>query len=235
MSISASFTRLIEYQRRHGFRVTLRRAGVAARRAILARNMVVFYCDLGKLRPILAPAGCCVRRVGSLAELGSDRLQEVISFWNAKLAERNIRERFAKGATLWLVEAENQLAGFGWTLEGNTIEPYYFPLGARDVQLFDFYIFPKFRGLTFYWLLTNRILETLAVEGCSRAFADTGEWNRAQLAAFKVTPFRALGSVKTYKLFGRRLTTWSAGGSAGQIRQMVGRSPKTMSEPRLNG
>ncbi|HKU24756.1 MAG TPA: hypothetical protein VJQ54_04745, partial [Candidatus Sulfotelmatobacter sp.] len=74
-----------------------------------------------------------------------------------------------------------------------------------------------------YWLLTNQILCTLAAEGCSRAFADTGEWNRAQLAAFQRTPFRALGSVRTYKLFGRAFTRWSPSGPVAHARQESGR------------
>lgn len=198
--------------------------------------MVVFYCDLTlqKLRPMHAPAGCCVRRIRSLAELGTERFQEISSLWNPKLAQREIRERFEKGASLWLVESYSQLAGFGWTLEGGAIEPYYFPLGAKDVQLFDFYIVPEFRGRTFYWLLTNHILYMLSAEGWSRAFADTGEWNRAQLAAFHMTPFRALGSVRTYRWFGRVLTTWSPSGSGVQIGQKVGRSTKTAPMLRSN-
>ena len=68
------------------------------------------------------------------------------SFWNPKLAHRNIKERFDKGASLWLIKFEDRLAGYGWTLQGRTIEPHYFPLGQDDVHLFDFHVFPKYRG-----------------------------------------------------------------------------------------
>jgi hypothetical protein len=236
MSFSTSISRMTEYYRRHGMAATLQRASLGAKRALRAGRMVVFYCDLAsqKLHAMHAPAGCSVRRIKSMTELGSDRFQEITAAWNPKLAGQNIRERFEKGASLWLVESENQLAGFGWTLEGNAIEPYYFPLGARDVQLFDFYIVPKFRGRPLYWLLTNHILCALAAEGWSRAFADTNEWNRAQLAAFRLTPFRALGSVKTYRLFGRVLTRWSAGASALPTGQKIGRGAKTVTMLRSN-
>lgn len=228
MNFSVSVSRVTEYCRRHGVVATLQRAGTGLKRALWARRMVVFYCDLTarKLHPMHPPAGCCVRRIRSASELGSDRLQEMTSFWNPKLAQQNVRERFERHASLWLVESNNQLAGFGWTIEGTAIEPYYFPLGAKDVQLFDFYVFPEFRGGTLYWLLTNHILCTLAAEGCSRAFADTGEWNRAQLAAFQRTPFRPLGLVRTYNLFGRAFTSWSPGGSAAEVRQNIGRTAK---------
>jgi hypothetical protein len=236
VSLSSSVSRVTEYYRRHGLAATLQRASVGAKRALIAGEMVVFYCDLGsrKLRPMQAPTGCSVRRIRSLTELGSDRFQEMTSVWNPKLAQQNIRERFEKGASLWLVESDNQLAGFGWTLEGTTIEPYYFPLGTKDVQLFDFFIFPKFRGRTLYWLLTNHILYTLAAEGWSRAFADTGAWNRAQLAAFQMTPFRVLGSVKTYKLFGRLLTSWSVNRPRSHISEKITRNGKTATMLRSN-
>lgn len=236
MSFSTSLSRVTEFYRRHGFAATLQRAWVGAKRGFLSGRMVVFYCDLSsrKLRPMNAPAGCSVRRIRSLAELGSDRFRAITGFWNPTLAQQNIRERFERGASLWLVESDRQLAGFGWTLEGSAIEPYYFPLGAKDVQLFDFYIVPEFRGRTLYWLLTNHILCTLAAEGWSRAFADTHEWNRRQLAAFQMTPFRALGSVKSYKLFGRVLTSWSASSSTAQLGQRAGRGAKTVSILRSN-
>jgi hypothetical protein len=173
--------------------------------------MVVFYCDLNdrQLPQVKIPKTLRVERLRTLAELSAEHLQEMTSFWNPKLANRNIRQRFEKGASLWLVESGGRLAGYGWTIEGQTIAPYYFPLGLDDVQLFDFYVFPRFRGRALHWLLTGHILNTLAAEHRSRAFADTGEWNQAQLASFKMTPFRPLGFVKTYKIFGQVLNCWS--------------------------
>ena len=150
-----------------------------------------------------------MERLRSLEELKPEQYEQMISFWNPKLANGLLRERFDKGASLWLVQNENQLAGFGWTLHGQTIATYYFPLGSKDVQLFDFYVFPRFRGRALHWLLTNHILSELAAEGRTRAYADTGEWNNAQLASFKMTPFRPLGFVKTYRFFGRVLNSWT--------------------------
>lgn len=211
MSISNSISRFTDYYRRHGLTDTLRRAGLAGKRKLFAGRMVVFYCDLDerKLRQVSIPKTLSVRRIETLTGLSAGHFQKMTSFWNPKLASRNIRERFEKGASLWLVESEDRLAGYGWTLEGRTISQYYFPMGPDDVQLFDFYVFPKFRGRAIHWLLTGYILQTLAAEGRARAFADTGEWNTAQLASFKMTPFRPLGYVRTYNVFGQIFTRWS--------------------------
>lgn len=226
MSISTSISRFGDYYRRHGLAATLRRVQLATTRALRASRMVVFYCDLDerKLHPVNFPKNMKVERLRSLAELSAERMQAITSFWNAELANRKIRERFEKGASLWLLESEDQLAGYGWTLQGQTIGSYYFPLGPADVQLFDFYVFPKFRGRALHWLLTGHILHTLATEGASRAFADTHEWNKAQLASFKMTPLLPLGFVKTYKIFGRDFTCWAAPQSANQQQKsMAGR------------
>lgn len=185
MSLSTALSRATEYYRRHGFAATLQRAEVGAKRAFLTGRMVVFYCDLAsrKIQPMQAPAGCCVQRVRSLAELDSDRFRAITGFWNPRLAQQNIRERFERGASLWLLESDHQLAGFGWTLEGTTIEPYYFPLGQDDVHFFDFYIVPNFRGRGLNRYLMARILNELGYTGRGRAYIEVAEWNRSQLAS----------------------------------------------------
>lgn len=210
MGIVNSISRLTEYYKRHGFGATIRRASLAVKRALFSSRMVVFYCDLAKqsTAPVNIPSSLRVERVRSYAELSQQDLQEMASFWNPKQAERNIRERFEKGASLWLIKSGNKLAGYGWTLQGRTIAPYYFLLGEDDIQLFDFYVFPKFRGRAMHWLLTAYILQTLAAEGRARAFADTGEWNQAQLSSFKMTPFRRLGLVRSFTIMGHTFVSW---------------------------
>jgi len=212
MNMSNSILRLTEYYRRHGFENTTRRAILAMKRMLLSSRMVVFYCDLNGqvISDIKIPNQLYVERIQTLRTLRPEYRQEMIECWNPAIAERNIREQFEKGASLWLVRYNEQLAGYGWTMQGKTIGRYYFPIGQNDVQMFDFYIFPRYRGRALHWLLTSHILCTLASEGRSRVYADTGEWNQAQLASFTMTPFRILGIVRMYKIFGRVLTCWIA-------------------------
>ena len=236
MEIADSLSRLADYFRRNGLRKTIQRAALAARRSLFADRMVVLYCDLDDrtLRPVNVPESLAIRRLTTLAELSPERTREMTSFWNPKLATRNIRERFEKGASLWLVEAEDQLAGFGWTIQGDVIAPYYFPMGTKDVQLFDFYVFPRLRGRAIHWLLTAHILHTLASEGRSRAFADTHEWNQAQLASFRMTPFRILGMVRTYRVLGRLLVRWDASEPADRKQDGAARSRNAVRALRPN-
>jgi hypothetical protein len=210
MQILSLPNRLASYYNRHGLMATMRRGKLAAKRGLFANRMVVFYCDLAKKMSFVCelPPTLRVERLSSYSQLNQKDLESLMSFWNPKLAHRNIRERFEIGANLWLTKSGDQLAGYGWTLKGRTITPYFFPIGENDVQLFDFYAFPKFRGRAIHWLLTAYILQTMATEGRTRAFGDTAEWNEAQLSSFKMTHFRPLGSAKSMTILGHTFVSW---------------------------
>jgi len=236
MGLSNSISRLTDYYRRHGLPATMRRASLALKRTLFSSRMAVFYCDLGtqSTAAVNIPNSLKVERLKSYAGLSHQDLQDMTSFWNPKLAHRNIRERFEKGASLWLVKSGGKLAGFGWTLQGRPIAQYYFPLAKDDVQLFDFYVFPKFRGRAIHWLLTAYILQTLAAEGGARAFADTGEWNQAQLASFKMTPFRLLGWVTTFSIFGQTFNCWVENETVDQTRKSAEQRDEALTVARSN-
>ena len=226
MSISDSISRFTAYYKRHGFEATVRRARLAAKRRLFSNRMVVFHCDLTKQTraPIIIPNSLGVERLRSSGELNARDLQEITSFWNPKLARRNIQERFEKGASLWLIKSGGEVAGYSWTLQGATIAPYYFPLGPDDVQVFDFFAFPKYRGRAVLWFLILHILQSLAAEGRSRAFGDVAEWNQASLSFYKMLPFRRLGLVRSFSVLGRKYVCWIESESAEQTVKTPNRS-----------
>jgi GNAT superfamily N-acetyltransferase len=235
MSIANSISRLSAYYTRHGFGATIRRAGLAAKRALFSGRMVVFYCDLAKqpTTPLNIPSSLKVERLRSYADLNPQDLQEIINVWNPKLAHRNIRERFERGAALWLIKSEDRLAGYSWTIRGRTIAPYYFLLGEDDVQLFDFYLFHKFRGRAILWFLVAHILRCLRDEGAVRVFGDVAEWNQASLSFYRTTPFRRLGLAKSFTILGRTFTHWVDNESDQEARKGVERrdGAPTMARP----
>jgi ribosomal protein S18 acetylase RimI-like enzyme len=211
MSIVSAISRLAEFYRRHGFAATVSRAQLAAKRMLFAGRMVVFYCDLKdrRLSEAHLPEAGKVERVRALEDVAPGQIRQMTEFWNSKLATRDINERFAKGANLWLVECEGQLAGYGWTLQGTTVEPYYFPLAGSDIHFFDFHVFPRFRGRGINPFLVCRMLSELASQNGGRAFIEAAEWNAAQLASLQKTPFRRFGLVRSFNLFGRAYFSWT--------------------------
>jgi ribosomal protein S18 acetylase RimI-like enzyme len=212
MSVSSAISRLASFYERNGLAATLRRAWREAWRRLFAAHMIVFYCDLDRQeqRPVKLPDSLKVERLESYADLSSADREKILAIWNTKQAHRNIRERFDRGASLWLVKSGGVLAGYSWTIRGQPIAVYYFPLAQDDVQLFDFYVFPNFRGRAILWFLISLILNSLHAEGVTRVFGDVAEWNQPSLSFYKMTPFRRLGSVRTYRIFGYKLTHWGA-------------------------
>jgi L-amino acid N-acyltransferase YncA len=210
MGISTALKRLAEYHRRHGFRSTIKRARVAALRALTRNRMVLFYYDLsGQTKPARDLASSLqVERKTNANELSPPDLNDMVGVWNPALARRNMEERFGLGASLWLIKSDGKLAGYGWTLRGRTVEPHYFPLGQDDVQFLDFYVFSKYRGRAIDWFLITQILRTLAAEGMARAFGEAAEWNQASLASFKMSSFRRLGYARKVTIFGRTFVHW---------------------------
>jgi GNAT superfamily N-acetyltransferase len=209
MGISTPILRITEYYARHGFGATVRRAQLSLKRALVANRMVVFYCDLSQTLPTAVTSSSLqIDRVESKPELRPQDLEVLINLWNPKLAERNLKERFAKGASLWLIRHEGQLAGYCWTIRGRAIAPYYFPMGQGDVPLFDFYVIRKFRGGAILRALIIHILHTLKAEGATRAFGDAAEWNEPSLCFYKMIPFRRLGVARSVTIFSHKFTTW---------------------------
>lgn len=211
MALSASISRLTSYYQRHGFAATVKRGAVAIRRSLFSNAMIVFCCDLAK-QPVVPsdmPGSLTVRRLNTYAEVSPEDLQEMTCFWNPQQAHSNIKERFEKGASLWLIHSGNILAGYSWTLRGRSIAEYYFPMAPDDVQLFDFYVFPKFRGRAILWFLITVILNALREEGASRVFGDVAEWNRASLAFYKTVPFQRLGVARSFTIFRRTIVWWA--------------------------
>jgi GNAT superfamily N-acetyltransferase len=210
MVAPAAVSRLTAYCTRHGLRSTIRRAALAVKRALFSNRMVLFYCDLSTqtFPPSRLHGNLTVERVGSNSELSSQDSCRIVEIWNPALAQRNLNERFGRKALLWLIKSEGRLAGYGWTLQGSTMEAHYFPLGGHDVHLFDFYVFSEYRGRGLNPLLVGEILRCLAAEGETRAFIEAAEWNDAQLSSLAKTPFASFGLARKWSIFGRTTVRW---------------------------
>lgn len=228
MFISTSLARFAEYYRRHGLLATLRRLGLAAKRALFSSRSVLFYCDLSILPtgPAKLPDFLKVERKRSKAEICPEDFRAITNFWNPNLARRNLKERFSKGASLWLIKSNGGLAGYGWTLQGCTVEPHYFPLGSDDVHMFDFFVPPKHRGKGINPMLVTSILYLLSAECAGRVFIEAAEWNAPQLASLAKTFFRPLGSARKITVLGHTIVFWDKKRDVIDAASAVGKSTR---------
>jgi ribosomal protein S18 acetylase RimI-like enzyme len=207
-------SRMVAYSRRHGSRATLQRAGLLLRRLFSSNRMVLFYCDV-PINEASWPATNLldhlkVERKHRREEVAPADWEQIVNFWNPELCQRNFTERFAEGASLWLIRSEEKLAGYGWTITGRTIVPHYHPLGANDIHMFDFLVFPEFRGRKINPSLVEHILNQSAVECRTRAYIEVREWNHPQLISLGKTRFRILGIARKVSLFGRTFVEWTS-------------------------
>lgn len=173
------------------------------------------YCDLSKLAQPREefPASVKVEQKTAYDEVAQTDLDEILSIWNPEQAKKEVQERFRRNASLWLVKTGGKLAGFVWTLRGDTMVPHFFPLGADDAHFFDLFIFPRYRGRAMNWVLITHVLYELAASGVTRAYSDVKEWNKVSLTSFEMTPFQSQGSCRRVVIFGRSFVSW------GQMKQ----------------
>lgn len=210
LRILEPISRVTSFCKRHGLRATLRRTVLFAKRLLSSNRMVLFYLDLADLQTGALPADLRVEQKKSPNEIDAKDWQLIINFWNAQLSQRSFLQRFHQGASIWLVWCDSSLAGYGWTVTGKTIEPHYHPFGANDVHLFDFLVFPEFRGRNINPCLVGYILQRLSSEGRTRAYIEVREWNKPQLQSLRKTPFQLLGVARKRSILGRTVVQWSA-------------------------
>jgi ribosomal protein S18 acetylase RimI-like enzyme len=213
MAVTESISRLVSYYERHGFGATLQRGRVFVQRFFLSRRFVVYYFDLSKNNAASLvqnwPEHLTVTRVARQDEIDAKDWEKIVNFWNPELSRRNFSRRFKEGATAWLIRSNGNLAGFGWTITGRSIQPHFLPFGPNDVHLFDFLVFPEFRGKRINPLLVNKILETLITENRTRAYIEVAEWNKPQLASLNHTGFHRLGLAHKTLFRGRTVVVWA--------------------------
>ena len=207
--LPAPLQRLCQYYRQHGFASTARRFGTALRRMSYAGKNVVFVCELPVAQNPVRFSDGVLERKSSLAALTAEEVERIVSPADSAAGRRRMNERFAARAELWLVRCQGIITAFGWTIKGRTMEPHFVPLAADDVHLFDFFVFPEFRGRGLNPALVGQILQALSRENLKRAYIEAAAWNEPQLASLKKTPFRRLGAARKFQLGKTTKVFWS--------------------------
>lgn len=204
------FGRIARYYRRHGLRGTLRRFLVALRRTVLNNKTVLFYFDMShadEVDPSL-PNNCTVQIIRQYSEILSADLQIMFDHLGKERTQHDMRERFDKGAVLYVMKENQQMAAFIWSLRKRMVEPFFFPLAEDDVVVFDAESLPEYRGRGFYPLLVRWVLCRLRKEGASRVYMAAKVWNASSLRGLAKTPFRRFGMAQMVRVCGKTITIW---------------------------
>lgn len=202
------------FARQHGLRAAGFRAASRLYRLVVRNRVVLFSADLSRSEGVSAlPAGMRVARVSAESELRPADRNALLSYWDPAIKQRQIRRRFAQGATLWLVQDAERLAGFGWSSRGPCPSSAFVALGPDDVRCFDFEVFPGWRGRGINPALIAHVLRTSAQEGARRAFLEVYEWNTPSLRSVAKLPFRPVGTARLI-MIGDKNVVWSRRGAA---------------------
>jgi GNAT superfamily N-acetyltransferase len=204
-------SRFFQYARRQGFRATMSRIGLSFKRVRTGKWHVLFVCDLTTCKsPALDELqGAVVERKNAEDELSSQDLLRITRAWNSEIARRQLSERFSKKAALWLFKLDGEVAAYGWTIIGQTVERHFIPLGKNDAHLFDYFVFPEYRGRRINPALVNYVLARLVSERRNRAFIEAAAWNTAQLSSLGRTFFHPFGRACKFSFLGKTLIVWS--------------------------
>ena len=206
------FSRLESLRRRRGIFGGLEHAAVRVRRALFENWRILFYCDLqgqALSGASYLPKHLSVERKSQSSEIGEKDWQAVFKIWDPRLSRRTFAQRFARGANMWLLRSQEEVAAYGWTLTGGMIQPHYcYQLGEMDVHLFDFTVLPEFRQQGINSVLVNHILQELGAEGKARAYIESYEWNRPMLRSLARTRFRPFAKAYVRFFLGRTIIEW---------------------------
>ncbi len=216
MSLNVLIKKTIHYYRRKGILGTLRRIPAKLRWTLFRRRDILYVCDLVNLdhREFSLPEQTTVEKKKHLQQLTSDEFKALCGEQDAAVFTAELRSRFNRGSTLWIIKYQEKTAGMFWTITGTTIEPHYVCITEFDAHLYNGKILDDFRGHGLFPALTHYILGELKKEGFVRAYVETNRGNTAAIRAFEKISVKRVATARKYRLFGRNITIWNPEGNA---------------------
>ena len=210
MTIRTTWTRAKRFYSRHTFPAFLRAVARKSVHTLFPKADVVYCADLSSIDWAgygQIEAYEVVAR-GRLDEIKLEEKNDLFENIDESLLLPQLKERFGKGAVLWLIKRGNRTAGKVWTLTGATVEPYYYFLMPKDVHLYNNIVFEAHRGQGINTALLVEVLRHLATQGCQRAFIETNLRNIRERRSLAKTPFVALGLARKKSRRGHNITRW---------------------------
>ena len=194
------------YYKYEGFFYTFKHAVRKVTHAIFGNliyygeKYVLFYADLKSagVRKTVLPEGVSIERYRCRKDISYQDWETFCSHFRESYLQSTMKERFDKGASLWIVKVGGLLAGYIWSTKGATVNPYFGLLRPDEVNFFDNMIFEKFRGRGINPLLVNFVLYENKKHNCVRAFIETLTTNTAEIRSLAKTNFRRYGLAKSH-------------------------------------
>lgn len=203
--------RLRCYFRENGLVRTIGRSFELLWQSTFRKRRFLYYVDLPKLpdEQFKLREDLTVECKKGEDEISEEELNTLIFYRRERIIKRQLKDRFSKGASLWLIKLNAQVVGIVWSVREATIEPYYFPLTSSDVHLFDNEVFHDYCGRGINSQLINYVLFALKKQGMVRAYIETAVRNVREIRSLAKTYFRNYGSAIGLHIFGHNISFWS--------------------------
>jgi hypothetical protein len=124
-------------------------------------------------------------------------------------AEYIIKERFDKGAVLWLIKEDGRLVGYRWIIAKDPLYPTYFPHMESDIHGIDAEFFKDSRGKGLTGITQKKTMIALKQEGFKRWISEISPRNKSSIRANLKMGHQQIGVARRFSLFGRDIVIWS--------------------------
>jgi hypothetical protein len=179
----------------------------------IPEKQIIWCMDLTKLNTdgLLLPDNLKLERYHSMKQVDDHDLKTLIAFHSDLMGSATsilIPERFNKGAVLWLLKEDCQIAGYQWTIANNHATPTYFPHTEGDVHSIGIEIMPDYRGHNLQNIFQKQMWIILKNEGFKRFLSETYLRNERAIKAFSKTGQRGIGIASRFNFFGKNVVIW---------------------------
>ncbi|MEN6350228.1 MAG: GNAT family N-acetyltransferase [Syntrophomonas sp.] len=201
--------RAVKYYESHGLFQSISRLWILMKRRLFQNAFIIYYSNLINLNPLSQNyLDFEVESKKKQNDLTEENCRKLYKYQDERILKPKIRDRFDKGAVLWLAKLNDEIVGFIWSIRRHTVKPFFFPLLYNDVYLFDNEIFEDYRGKGINSVFVDKVLMELRSEGYIRAFIDTRIWNISEINSLSKTGFTKLTVVSQIQLFGKNVVIW---------------------------
>jgi len=152
-----------------------------------------------------------IERINSINQINEKDLKmltESRSDLMGSAASILIRERFDKGAVLWLLKENGHLAGYRWTIANNHVTPTHVPHTETDVHSIGAELFDGFRGRYLFDMFLRGTFIILKSDGFKRFYSETYLWNKRAIKAILKTGLSKIGTATMISIFGKTFVIW---------------------------
>ncbi len=198
-----------KYYRKYGFLSSIYRLWIIVIRTLFQNSSIIYFSNLTDLKA--SPQNYFDLELESKKkeeDLTEENCKQLYAYQDKRILESQMKNRFNKGAVLWLAKLNDEIVGFIWTIRRRTIKPFFFPLLESDAYLFDNEILSDYRGKGINPVFIDKVLIELKHEGYIRAFIDTRLWNKPEIHSLKKTCFMKLALVRQVRLLEKNIVIW---------------------------